>query len=75
MFPSESGWCNRLALAGCGLALLHATLESLGAGYVLPAAACDLQLDTKQKGYVSAAAFLGRYRRCGHHSSYLSDCS
>ncbi|KAG7310257.1 hypothetical protein JYU34_004816 [Plutella xylostella] len=56
---TESGWCNRLALAGCGLALLHATLESLGAGYVLPAAACDLQLDTKQKGYVSAAAFLG----------------
>ncbi|XP_063827698.1 synaptic vesicle glycoprotein 2A-like [Ostrinia nubilalis] len=53
------GAFNYVVLVTCGLVLLYATVESLGIGYIITAAECDLGLTGNEKGLINAAAFIG----------------
>ncbi|CAG9787479.1 unnamed protein product [Diatraea saccharalis] len=53
------GVFNYVVLATCGLVLMYTNVESLGIGYVMAAAECDLKLSSTEKGMANAAAFIG----------------
>jgi MFS transporter, VNT family, synaptic vesicle glycoprotein 2 len=58
-FPGHGAF-NYLVLFTCGLVLLYTNVESLGIGYIITAAECDLKLSGSQKGMINAAAFIGK---------------
>lgn len=47
------------AVLAATLCLLYYLLDMIGAGMILPAATCDLHLDTLKKGLLISAPFLG----------------
>lgn len=47
------------AVAATTFGLLYYLLDIIGAGMILPAATCDLQMDTLKKGVFISAPFLG----------------
>uniref|UniRef100_A0A1B0CB10 Major facilitator superfamily (MFS) profile domain-containing protein n=1 Tax=Lutzomyia longipalpis TaxID=7200 RepID=A0A1B0CB10_LUTLO len=53
------GKFNYFAIFICGMSLAAALLESMGIGFVIPVAQCDLQLTHSDKGVLSAVAFIG----------------
>lgn len=53
------GRINYLVLFTSGLILLNVSMESVGMSYAITPAQCELQLNSKQKGLVSASAFIG----------------
>lgn len=48
-----------LAVLATTLGLLHYLLDIIGAGMILPAATCELQMDTLKKGIFTSAPFVG----------------
>ncbi|KAF9823683.1 hypothetical protein SFRURICE_013164 [Spodoptera frugiperda] len=53
------GRLNHLVLFTSGLIMLNVSMESVGMSYAITAAECELQLTSKDKGLVNAAAFIG----------------
>ncbi|XP_075976263.1 synaptic vesicle glycoprotein 2B-like [Anticarsia gemmatalis] len=53
------GKINHLVLFTSGLIMLNVSMESVGMSYAITAAECELQLNSKDKGLVNAAAFIG----------------
>lgn len=53
------GKFNYLLVILSGAVLSTVLLETLGISFILPIAECDLQLTTKDKGLLSAIAFVG----------------
>ncbi|PZC79838.1 hypothetical protein B5X24_HaOG215707 [Helicoverpa armigera] len=57
MLLSGFGVYNILHMLMSGLMLMGMIMQCLVLGYVIPAAQCDLELTTKQKGWLSALPF------------------
>jgi VNT family MFS transporter (synaptic vesicle glycoprotein 2) len=55
------GRFHYLVLLICGLANASDAVEILCVSFILPAAECDLNLSSNDKGYLSACLFLGRF--------------
>ncbi|KAL0881329.1 hypothetical protein ABMA27_001210, partial [Loxostege sticticalis] len=53
------GKFNYIVLLTCGLILMYTMVESLGVGYIISSAECDLLLTPNEKGMINAAAFIG----------------
>ncbi|XP_013192838.2 synaptic vesicle glycoprotein 2A-like [Amyelois transitella] len=66
------GWFNHLVTFTSGLVLLYTMEESLGIGYIMTVAECDLNLTVMQKGLINSAAFIG-ILSTGIWWGYLSD--
>lgn len=56
-------------MSGC--VLVCVLMETLGMSFVVPSAQCDLELTTKQKGILSAIAFIGK-RQANYLSTFRS---
>lgn len=48
-----------IQLAVVGLLLMAVINETMGVAYIIPAAQCDLNLSTTDKGILSSMTFLG----------------
>lgn len=53
------GKFNYILIIISGVALNTVLFETLSIGFILPLAQCDLELTTKDKGFLSAIAFAG----------------
>jgi MFS transporter, VNT family, synaptic vesicle glycoprotein 2 len=54
------GKFNYIMLLLCGFANASDAIEILCVSFILPAAECDLDLSSQQKGYLNAITFFGK---------------
>lgn len=69
---SGNGKVQWFALAASILCLMSYAVDILGFGLVIPAAECDLQMDTFRKGLLSSAPFIG-FIISTHSWGFLAD--
>lgn len=72
LFVSGNGKVQWFAVAASIICLMSYVVDILGFGLVLPAAECDLQMDTYRKGLLSSAPFLG-LTISAHSWGFLAD--
>ncbi|GLH07199.1 Uncharacterized protein GBIM_12715 [Gryllus bimaculatus] len=53
------GWFHYKLQLICGLGLMATLVEMLSTGYALPAAQCDLEISTADKGIINAVCYVG----------------
>lgn len=54
-----NGSFQRYAFLACSMCLMYMLSETLGIGYVIPTAKCDLELNTFRNGILSSVSYLG----------------
>ncbi|XP_066995287.2 synaptic vesicle glycoprotein 2B [Anabrus simplex] len=66
------GKFHHLLLLGCGLCLISMISETISTSYLLPAAQCDFDMSSSEKGLLSAVVYIGMI--CSSHMwGFLAD--
>lgn len=70
--PAGVGRFHYYVYLSCGIFLMATVIETLGVGYILAPATCELELDTFRKGLLSSITFFG-IAITSHVAGFLTD--
>lgn len=71
------GWFHYRLLALCGLIYANTAIGITVMSFVLPSATCDFRMTSEDKGWLTAAPMLGKWREYLPHTTmtaHLSSC-